>query len=304
MTATSSGDGESTRIAVVGVGAIGGAVAADLWDLGRHSLVLCVRSSFECLEVRHPGGTTRVEAAVLSDPRDAEPVDWVLLATKAHQSAPAAAWLGPLSGPQTRVAVLQNGVDHVERIAPLAASPGSVVPVVVQLPSEKSLPGRVVQSRDGQLVVPEGAAGRAFASLFEGARTAVRVSDDFLTQAWWKLLSNAALGGVCALALRENGAASESSLQRLVLDLMSEVASVGRAEGARLPEDAPQRALDRMLGAAPDHWSSISVDRREGRPMEWEARNAVVGRLGRRHGIPTPLNDAVTTLLKAADRTD
>jgi 2-dehydropantoate 2-reductase len=35
--------------------------------------------------------------------------------------------------------------------------------------------------------------------------------------------------------------------------------------------------------------------------MEWEARNAVVGRLGRRHGIATPLNDAITTLLRLAD---
>jgi hypothetical protein len=68
-----------------------------------------------------------------------------------------------------------------------------------------------------------------------------------------------------------------------------------------LPDDAPEKVLERMLDAAPEHWSSISVDRREGRPMEWEARNAVVGRLGRRHGIATPLNDAITTLLALAD---
>lgn len=36
--------------------------------------------------------------------------------------------------------------------------------------------------------------------------------------------------------------------------------------------------------------------------MEWEVRNAVVGRLARRHGIATPLNDALTALLQSADR--
>ncbi len=70
---------------------------------------------------------------------------------------------------------------------------------------------------------------------------------------------------------------------------------------AQLPEDAPRKSIERVLGAAADHWSSISVDRREGRPMEWEVRNAVVGRLGRRYGVPTPLNDAITALLRAAD---
>ena len=82
---------------------------------------------------------------------------------------------------------------------------------------------------------------------------------------------------------------------------MREIVEVGRAEGARLPDDAPEKVLKRILAAAPDHWSSISVDRREGRPMEWEVRNAVVGRLGRRHGIDTPLNDAIVALLKLAD---
>jgi len=82
---------------------------------------------------------------------------------------------------------------------------------------------------------------------------------------------------------------------------MEEVAAVGRAAGAKLPPDAPDKVLARVLGAAPDHWSSITVDRREGRAMEWEVRNAVVGRLGRRHGVPTPWNDAITALLRAAD---
>jgi 2-dehydropantoate 2-reductase len=82
---------------------------------------------------------------------------------------------------------------------------------------------------------------------------------------------------------------------------MREVAEVGRAEGARLPQDAPEKALDMMLVAVSDHWTSIAVDRREGRPMEWQARNQIVGKLGRRHGISTPLNDAITALLRASD---
>ena len=59
--------------------------------------------------------------------------------------------------------------------------------------------------------------------------------------------------------------------------------------------------MDGVLAVAGEHRSSIAVDRREGRPMEWEARNAVVGRRGRAHGIATPWNDALTALLRATD---
>lgn len=291
----------TNRLAIVGIGAIGGSVAADLSDLRRDELLLCTRTPFERLVVEHPRGRSEVRARLAASPGDATPVDWVLLCTKAHQSAAARSWLDALCGPETIVAVLQNGVDHVERIAPLVRPATPVMPVVLQLPAEKIAAGQVVQSRDGLLFVPDDPHGRRFASLFDGARTTVRPTADFSSQAWWKLISNAALGGVCALAQRENAIAREPAVRELVIRLMGEVVLVGRAEGANLPDDAPEKVLDRVLEAAADHWSSISVDRREGRAMEWEVRNAVVGRLGRIHGIATPWNDAVTAMLRAAD---
>jgi len=296
------------RIAVIGIGAIGGAIAADLADLGRHGMVLCARTPFDRLRVRHPQGVSEVSVEIATTPEDAaarfdSAPDWVLLVTKAHQSDGARPWLAALCGSSTRIAVLQNGVDHVERVQPLAPDGTEVLPVVVQVPSERTGPGRIEQSHTGLLFVPDDAAGQAFAALFEGGRTQVRPTADFKSQAWWKLLSNAAIGGVCALAVRPNRVAGEPDVRALVLDLMREVAAVGRAEGAVLPNDAPEKALGLMLSAAPDHWGSIALDRREGRPMEWQARNAVVGRLARRHGIATPLNDAITTLLRLADAT-
>ena len=274
-----------STIAIVGVGAIGGSVAAALADLTRHQLVLCARTRFEGLEVQHPAGTSRVAAPVCTDPAEMGPVDWVLLATKAHQTAQAAPWLRALTGPATRWAVLQNGVDHEERIRAGCGpglEPAGVVPVVVNLPAERTAPGRVVQSLDGALTVPDDAHGRAFVRLFEGARIRVGARADFATAAWRKLLMNASLGGVCAFIVRENGAVAEGPLRRLVLDLMREVAAVARAEGADLADADCERILDGVALAAGDHWSSIAVDRREGRPMEWEARNAVV------HEVPGP----------------
>jgi 2-dehydropantoate 2-reductase len=288
-------------LAVVGVGAIGGAVAADLADLG-HEVVLCSRSPFERLVVTRPDGVSKLETPALTDPAEiVSPFGWVLLATKAHQSRDAQPWLDRLCGEGTRLAVLQNGVNHAERIEPLVSRETQVLPVVIQLPAEKTAPGMIEQTRSGVLLTPDCDSGHEFVSLFEGARTHVEAREDFSSQSWWKLLSNAAIGGICALTLRPNRAVGEPGARELALTLMREIVLVGRAEGAVLPDDAPEKVLRRILSAAPDHWSSISVDRREGRAMEWEVRNAVVGLLGRRHGIETPQNDALVVLLKLAD---
>ena len=88
----------------------------------------------------------------------------------------------------------------------------------------------------------------------------------------------------------------------LAVALVDEVMAVGRAEGASFPDTFAADAIAYLRGPVGEHWTSMAQDRRDGRPMEWEARNAVVGRIGRRHGIPTPYNDALTALLALADQ--
>ena len=87
------------------------------------------------------------------------PADWVLLAVKAHQTAGAAGWLSALCGPRSTVAVLQNGIDHVERVGPLVGD-ADVLPVVNWCPVEPVAPGRVRQRDALRLAVPAGRRGR------------------------------------------------------------------------------------------------------------------------------------------------
>jgi 2-dehydropantoate 2-reductase len=55
-----------------------------------------------------------------------------------------------------------------------------------------------------------------------------------------------------------------------------------------------------MQAVPVDLGTSILADREAGRPLEWDTRNGVVQRLGRAHGIPTPISDLVVPLLAAA----
>ena len=109
------------------------------------------------------------------------------------------------------------------------------------------------------------------------------------------------LGGYCSSTVRESQRGRKGSVRDLAMALFEEVMAVGRAEGAVFPVDFAERTLALFSGPFAEHWESIAVDRREGRHMEWQARNAVVGEVGRKHGIETPLNDAVTALLEVID---
>ena len=80
---------EQTSIAVVGAGAIGGALAAALGDAG-HKATLCDRTPFKMLRRTFDGETRQYDHPVVTNPDGLSPVDWLLLCTKAHQVSGAA----------------------------------------------------------------------------------------------------------------------------------------------------------------------------------------------------------------------
>ncbi len=287
------------RVAVVGVGAIGAVMAAAVQSAGGHALVLCARRELDAVVVELPDGSeVAVDAPVLTDPAALDGgVDWLLLAVKAHQTEGAAGWLSALCGPQTTVAVMQNGIDHVERVGPLAGE-AEVLPVVNWCPVEPVAPGRARQRDALRLAVPAGAAGEGLAALL-GDRAEVAVGGEFAWEAWRKLCANA-VSGVMALAGRPAEIFALDDVREVARALAHECAAVARADGVALTAGDADDVIGWLEALPRDAGSSILTDRRAGRALEWEARNAVIGRLGRRHGVATPVSDTVAALLHAA----
>jgi 2-dehydropantoate 2-reductase len=279
-----------TRVAVVGPGAIGSAAAAMVLRTGA-DLLLCGRTPHERLLV----DDEVVSGPVLTDPA-AVPwrADVVLLAVKAHQTAGAAGFLGALCGSGTVVVVLQNGVEQRALVEPLVGG-ATVLPAVVWLATEVIEPGRVRVHSESRFILPAEPAAEPVAGLLEG----VELVDDFTTQAWRKLTVNA-VAGLMALTGRRSAMFRRPDVQVLARALALETLAVARAEGADLP-DAVADELMEWFGTLPDDaGTSILADREAGRPLEWDARNGVVSRLGAVHGVPTPVSDVVVPLLAAA----
>jgi 2-dehydropantoate 2-reductase len=285
-------------IALIGPGAIGATVAAWLAQSPDLALTLCVRTPLDRLEIAAPGGTIVADPAVLTDPAAARPADWVLVCTKTYDVAGAAAWLEGLRGPDTRVAVLQNGVEHVARFRPYVPEV-RIVPAVVDISAERTAPGRVLQRMNGNILVPAGADGAAFAGLFAHTPIAVRTTEDFTTALWRKLTVNCA-GGVCGIVEKPNGISRDPAIAELMIALAEECVAVGRAEGARLGDDLAATVVRGYQDAPPESINSLHADRMAGRPMEIDARHGVIVRRGEAHGIPTPMNRLAVTLLTAS----
>jgi 2-dehydropantoate 2-reductase len=287
-------------VAIIGLGSIGGAAAGTLAAAGRHDVIACVRRPIERLTLERPEGVVELPLHTLTDPAQAAPVDWVLLCTKTHDTAAAAPWLERLCTPATRVAVLQNGVDHLARVAPLAHG-AAVLPVIVYYNGERLAADRVRlrQGASSDFVVADDAAGRAFAQLFDGTPLRVELGADFVTLAWRKLLINAIASPVTALTLQRQAVLRRPDVKELCLALLDEAIAVGRAEGAKFADDEATRSLATLFTFAGDLGTSMYFDRLAGRRMEVEALTGAIVAAGERRGIATPLNSALLTLLRA-----
>lgn len=287
-----------SEVAILGAGAIGCVYGARLCNLERHNVVLCVRQTFDKLHIITPSGEIEAPARCLTDPGEARLVDWVLLAVKCHQNADVAPWLRALAGPDSTIAVLQNGVEHIENVTP-HANGAKVLPVVVLCPADRLAPGRVIQNAQSNLVVPDDPQGRGLRELFAGSDIGVELTSDFVTEAWMKLCGNIARNPATALTGRGRGVVREPEVAEFCRELVRECAAVGRAAGANLPDDIADQVVAQQFRAKPDQTTSMLVDVRDGRPLEADGMTGAVVRIGARHGVPTPLTRHVNALLSA-----
>ncbi len=283
---------------MVGAGAIGSTFAAELLRTGRHDVVMVARTPRTELVMVTPDGSTTFDVPVVTGIDDPEPLDWVLVATKANQTDAVAPLVTALSGPSTRVLALQNGVEARARLGPHVGE-DAVVECVVQCPAERLPDGTVRRRGPAQLVLADDDAGRELQAMYAGSEADITLTDDLTTALWRKLCVNAAGGGITGLTVRSMGVLHEPRVRELAATLIAECAAVGRAHGARLDADDERAVLDGMLAQPADATTSMMRSRRDGEPVEHDAITGAVFRAAARTGVDVPVTTVVDTLLAA-----
>ncbi len=121
-----------------------------------------------------------------------------------------------------------------------------------------------------------------------------------------KLLYNCLLNPLGALAQVPYGTLGEREETRLLMEsLASEIFAVLNATGRETHWPSAESYLESfysdLLPATAEHHSSMLQDLAAQRPTEIESLNGAIVRMGAEKGIPTPVNHALRTLIRAAE---
>ena len=262
------------RVAVVGVGAIGAAMAAAVQSAGGHELLLCARRPLERVVVELPDGSAVVACPGRCSPipraSTGRPTGCCWRSRPTRRRAPRAgcrrcAGRRARSSPCCRTASTTSSAS-----APLVGD-AQVLPVVNWCPVEPVAPGRVRQRDALRLAVPAGAAGEGLAALL-GDHAEVTVGGAFELEAWRKLCANA-VSGVMALAGRPAEIFALDDVREVARALAHECAAVARAEGVELT-DARRRRRHRLARGAAERRRLLDPHRPPAPAARWSGRRA------------------------------
>ena len=300
------------RATIVGCGAVGSLFAANLaqlddvevwaFDLDREHVAAINEHGLRL----SGAGEVVGEVRATTDPTELPPSDFGIVATKCMHTAAAIEATAP-AFTMGAVCSVQNGVgneevlaEHVERVIRGTTFPaGRIVG-----------PGHIQWDVKGDTTIgpfePSPAAMADIERLADactrGGMPTQAVADARGPQ-WRKLIFNAATNPIGALTgLTHGRVVEDAGLRHLVSQLVDEGKAVAAAQGIELDAD-PEELIDHAArpDVAYDHKASMLQDVEGRRPTEIDYLNGGVARFGREQGIPTPLNDAVTALIKGLE---
>jgi 2-dehydropantoate 2-reductase len=287
-----------------GLGSLFGGLQAraglDVTFIARGANLAALRENGLTVELANEQFHTAVKAT--SNPAEVGKVDVVWFCVKTYDVAEAVRQGLPLIGPETIVIPIQNGVGIAESIGSVLGAE-HVVGAVNLSGATLVRPGQVVTKGPfcrvmvGELNGSVSPRLEILQASYSGSGIGIELSPDISKEIWDKFVVACFSLGLGALMRSPLAPILENPESRaLALGVLSEAAAVARAEGVDLPAGTPERWIryaEERVALNPDLAGSMYFDLLQGRRLELEAINGAAVRLGRKHGVPTPLNFAV-----------
>lgn len=301
---------QKLKVAVVGAGGTGAYYGGALAKAG-HDVTFIARGSH--LDAINKSGLQlntvllgdfHLDSPATDDMSSIGPVDLVIFAVKSWGTETAIADMAGLVGNNTLIISTQNGIDS-ERLLSDAFGKEHVLGCTATVSSMITSPGVVTQAGGpGSLVVgalTEGQSARVndLATQCVAAGIAAETHENIELAIWEKFTFICALSGMTALTRKPIGEifAQESTTQ-MYLQVLSEVAEVGRARGIPLPQSIAADLLATTQAREPFIIGSMGHDLIANNPIEISLLNARVVELGTKHNIKTPANFAIEAALR------
>ncbi len=295
------------QIMMVGAGAVGGFFGAHLAKTHSSVSFLLRPRTLEAvkargLTIRSAAGTFTVNPVAASDPRELPRPDLVILAVKAYDLDEAMNQLAPVLAERTVLLTLQNGVEAEDRILRRLGR-DCVVGGVAFIYAKIAEPGIIEHYKKGALAIGELMGHRSqrvlrIAELFTQAGIPCRIVEDIRRSKWEKMCWNCVFNPLTVvLNDRVAKALDHPEMLNVIRQIVGEVAAVSAGCKVPLAPDMAEQVV-KWTQELRDIHTSMYDDWKAGRRTEIEYLNGYVVRRGRELGIPTPLNEALTALIK------
>ena len=320
------------KTVVVGLGAIGGLIAARMANAG-HAVSALARGATLAAVREHgvrviaEGRETATRIGASDNAAELGVHDLVVVALKGQSLGAAARSIQPLIGPDTIVLPAMNGVPWwFLQTLPAGAAPAqrelasvdpggriqaalplaNVLGCVVHLTCASPEPGLIRHGFGDRLIVGEPTGGdsartRAVCAALAESGFKAEASTDIRQDLWYKLWGNMTMNPVSALT----GAATDRILDdplvhAFILRTMNEAAQIGARVGCPIAQSGEERmALTRQLGGFK---TSMLQDALAGRALELDALVTAVREIGQALGLATPNIDALLGLTRLMAR--
>jgi 2-dehydropantoate 2-reductase len=299
------------NIAVVGAGAVGGyfggmlaRAGAPVIFIGRPAFVDAVKHNGLFLDTVQ--FQERVEVEASTDLAAARSAEILLFCVKTTDTAETARALAKVLSKDAVIVSMQNGVDNAEQIE--TASGLKALPAAIYVAASVPAPGTVKHVGRGDLVLgPKNEITERFAAVFTRAKVPCRISENLIGELWTKLVWNCGLNALSALGKVTYGEILASADAKQLLETtVYEVLAVAKASGIKPAglED-PKAALAGAYKVAEQMAatrSSTAQDIMRNKKTEIDSLNGFIVRRGKQLNIPVPVNHALFTLVRLAER--
>lgn len=297
------------KIVIVGPGALGCLVAAsfkartkeEIW-LFDYSAERAKKIAGDGIKVEGIGGPLNVKVNVTSDPKDIGVADLIIFCVKSYSTEDASRLIKDMVGEDTSVLTLQNGIGNVQILNDHFGA-DKVVAGITNHGATLLGTSHVRHAGRGDTIIGKSGgklsgALRNIANLLSKAGFETKVSKDIDSVIWSKLVINVGINAVTAITRLNNGRLVEHEWAKVLLrGAVGEAVKVVRRKRIKIAYDDPIQKVESVCRATATNVSSMLQDILNRKRTEIDFINGAIVRQGKASGIPTPVNETLSSLV-------
>ena len=299
------------KVAIVGPGAMGCLFGAFLAK-AKEEVWLVDKNEGRADKIRESGivvegmSDIKIKINVTSEPKEIGVADLIIICVKSYDTDSAVKAVKEIIGNETAVLTLQNGIGNIQVISELVGQ-DRVIGGITSQGANVVEPGHIRHAGRGETIIGRvdgrlTGALRNISNVFNRAGFDTRISRDINGLIWSKLIINIGINALTALTRLNNGRLTEyDGTKEVMRQAVYEAVKIAKKKRIKLIYDDPLQKVESVCSATAPNISSMLQDILNKKKTEIDFINGAIVRQSKNLGIPTPVNEALTNLVKTIE---